>query len=147
MPSLTGFEAIERHTLVVMTRASFSSADTDWSEDAATGETEGGHSDSWTTLRPARAILGDHAAVSPPSIYRSVESWLLASTGEEPLVRPMMPELDSVRGIAILMVLVFHDFSWDGAADRGDSGRVDFPGNPRGVFPQPDRLDHASRRL
>jgi len=40
-----------------------------------------------------------------------------------------------------------HDFSWDGAADRGDSGRVDFPGNPRGVFPQPDRLDHASRRL
>jgi len=45
------------------------------------------------------------------------------------------------------VAMASHDFSWDGAADRGDSGRVDFPGNPRGVFPQPDRLDHASRRL
>ena len=30
----------------------------------------------------------------------------------EPLLRPVMPELDSIRGMAILMVLAYHGFYW-----------------------------------
>src|ERR1700676_3441511 len=30
----------------------------------------------------------------------------------EPLLRPVMPELDAVRGIAILGVVVYHAFYW-----------------------------------
>jgi peptidoglycan/LPS O-acetylase OafA/YrhL len=52
--------------------------------------------------------------VSLPAIYRRIESWLLSTTEAGPLLRPVMPELDSVRGIAILMVLVFHGFYWYG---------------------------------
>jgi peptidoglycan/LPS O-acetylase OafA/YrhL len=47
-----------------------------------------------------------------PAIYRRIESWLLSTTQEEPLLRRVMPELDSIRGIAILMVLVYHAFYW-----------------------------------
>jgi peptidoglycan/LPS O-acetylase OafA/YrhL len=32
------------------------------------------------------------------------------------LIRPVMPELDSLRGIAILLVLFFHGFSYPGLA-------------------------------
>jgi peptidoglycan/LPS O-acetylase OafA/YrhL len=31
---------------------------------------------------------------------------------DEPLLRPVMPELDSIRGIAILAVLIYHGFYW-----------------------------------
>jgi peptidoglycan/LPS O-acetylase OafA/YrhL len=55
--------------------------------------------------------------VPSAGIYRRVESWLLSAPREEPLLRPLMPELDSVRGIAILMVLVFHAFLRNGAID------------------------------
>jgi hypothetical protein len=48
--------------------------------------------------------------VSLPAIYRRVESRLLASTQAEPLLRRVMPELDTIRGIAIWMVLIFHGF-------------------------------------
>ncbi len=30
----------------------------------------------------------------------------------EPLLRPSMPELDSVRGVAVLMVVLLHGFFW-----------------------------------
>jgi len=30
--------------------------------------------------------------------------------GEDRILRPIMPELDTVRGIAILMVFLFHSF-------------------------------------
>src|ERR1051325_2130641 len=35
----------------------------------------------------------------------------LAASKSEGLVRPVMPELDSLRGVAILMVLFFHGFN------------------------------------
>lgn len=38
---------------------------------------------------------------------------LEASEIEEPLLRPVMPELDSIRGIAILAVLFYHGFYWN----------------------------------
>jgi peptidoglycan/LPS O-acetylase OafA/YrhL len=34
-----------------------------------------------------------------------------ASSGDKSLLRPKMPELDSVRGVAILMVLFYHGFA------------------------------------
>ncbi len=42
----------------------------------------------------------------------------------EPILRPKMPELDSVRGLAILMVLFFHGF----ASRYGYAGLSFFPG-------------------
>lgn len=38
-----------------------------------------------------------------------------------PIIRPKMPELDSVRGIAILMVLLYHGFYWSNGLE-GFSG-------------------------
>jgi peptidoglycan/LPS O-acetylase OafA/YrhL len=32
----------------------------------------------------------------------------------EKLIRPVMPELDSLRGIAVLLVLFFHGFNYPG---------------------------------
>src|SRR5437879_1907242 len=52
---------------------------------------------------------------APLAIYRRVEAALLSSKQNEPLLRPVMPELDSIRGIAILMVLISHGFLWNGA--------------------------------
>ena len=46
----------------------------------------------------------------------------LTTATEEPIVRPRMPELDSIRGIAILAVLLFHGFGgimWSPAARLG----------------------------
>src|SRR5258705_3617532 len=53
--------------------------------------------------------------VSLPAVSRRVESRLLPSTQAEPLLRPVMPELDTIRGIAIWMVLIFHGFYWSGS--------------------------------
>jgi peptidoglycan/LPS O-acetylase OafA/YrhL len=50
------------------------------------------------------------------ALYERIERRLLSSTNEEPLIRPFMPELDTIRGMAILMVLVFHGFMGHGAA-------------------------------
>ena len=36
-----------------------------------------------------------------------------ANVASEPLVRPFMPELDSLRGIAVLGVLFLHGFAWE----------------------------------
>jgi peptidoglycan/LPS O-acetylase OafA/YrhL len=38
-----------------------------------------------------------------------------ASTGQEvePLIRPVMPELDTLRGLAILMVILYHGLYWN----------------------------------
>jgi len=38
-----------------------------------------------------------------------------AATVSEKLIRPVMPELDSLRGVAILLVIFFHGFYWPGA--------------------------------
>jgi len=46
------------------------------------------------------------------AIYRRLETRLLSSPQDEPLLRPVMPELDTIRGVAILMVLVSHGFLW-----------------------------------
>ena len=37
-----------------------------------------------------------------------------ASIGQEvePLLRPVMPELDTLRGLAILMVILYHGLYW-----------------------------------
>jgi peptidoglycan/LPS O-acetylase OafA/YrhL len=35
-----------------------------------------------------------------------------AGEGVEPLLRPVMPELDSLRGLAILMVILYHGLYW-----------------------------------
>ena len=49
------------------------------------------------------------------TLYPRIESRVLSSFSDEPLLRPRMPELDSVRGLAILMVLIFHGFMHIGA--------------------------------
>ena len=49
------------------------------------------------------------------TLYPRIESRVLSSSSDEPLLRPRMPELDSVRGLAILMVLIFHGFMHIGA--------------------------------
>jgi hypothetical protein len=45
----------------------------------------------------------------PAEIYERVESALLSTTHEEPLLRPVMPELDTIRGVAVLMVFDAYD--------------------------------------
>jgi peptidoglycan/LPS O-acetylase OafA/YrhL len=50
------------------------------------------------------------------ALYERFERQLLSTTFDEPVVRPFMPELDTVRGMAILMVMVFHGFMGHGAA-------------------------------
>ena len=35
------------------------------------------------------------------------------SAAPEPLIRPVMPELDTIRGLAILGVLIYHGFYWN----------------------------------
>jgi peptidoglycan/LPS O-acetylase OafA/YrhL len=37
---------------------------------------------------------------------------ILAKMTREPILRPVMPELDSIRGLAILAVLFYHGFYW-----------------------------------
>ena len=37
---------------------------------------------------------------------------VLSEVGSEPLLRPVMPELDSIRGIAIIAVLLYHGLYW-----------------------------------
>lgn len=49
----------------------------------------------------------------------------LQSHNSEPLLRPAMPELDSIRGLAILMVLLYHGLYWS---------------NDLSVYPRGERL-------
>ena len=44
------------------------------------------------------------AQITSPRVSRDKE--------DAPLLRPSMPELDTVRGIAILMVLFYHGLFW-----------------------------------
>jgi peptidoglycan/LPS O-acetylase OafA/YrhL len=41
-----------------------------------------------------------------PSFFAPIEQ------GTEPILRPLMPELDSLRGLAILMVILYHGLYW-----------------------------------
>jgi len=63
--SLKERETLNARPLVAVTRASLSSAEAEWSEEAAPVKTEGGHDESRTTLRTARASLGDLANTGP----------------------------------------------------------------------------------
>jgi peptidoglycan/LPS O-acetylase OafA/YrhL len=40
------------------------------------------------------------------------------STGDEPILRRYMPELDVLRGLAILSVLLYHGLYWSGAVEQ-----------------------------
>jgi peptidoglycan/LPS O-acetylase OafA/YrhL len=59
-----------------------------------------------------RSLAGDRRKLANllRDIYGRIESTVLSSRCDESLLRPRMPELDSIRGLAILMVLVFHGF-------------------------------------
>jgi peptidoglycan/LPS O-acetylase OafA/YrhL len=61
-------------------------------------------------LSPHARTWYKNGIVAPAGIYERLESTLLSSTHEEPLLRPVMPELDTIRGAAVLMVLVYHAF-------------------------------------
>ena len=56
-----------------------------------------------------------------PSLNRKTpltEVSVLAENATEKLIRPVMPELDSLRGVAILLVLFFHGFNYPGVMSR-----------------------------
>jgi peptidoglycan/LPS O-acetylase OafA/YrhL len=45
------------------------------------------------------------------------------SSSDVPLIRPYMPELDAVRGVAILLVLLIHGMAWPMHAELSAAGR------------------------
>jgi peptidoglycan/LPS O-acetylase OafA/YrhL len=53
--------------------------------------------------------------------HRAMSNGRAVTTTSSPIIRPRMPELDSVRGVAVLLVLVYHGlgFSYQGASLTG----------------------------
>lgn len=60
-------------------------------------------------------VLAIPGKISPPDATRYMDDKRQSevSGAPEPLIRPVMPELDTLRGVAVLGVLVYHGLYWN----------------------------------